>query len=153
TKILRRAVLRPVAADEPARQHAIGRDADAELAAGLQNVALDAARDQRIFDLQVGDRMDRVGAAGGFPARLGAAELLYVTLLHPLAERADGLFDRHVGIEPRRTIDIDRFDAEPLQRISQEIPYRRRAAVIARPDPVGATQRAELDRDMHFVLA
>ncbi len=46
----------PVSADEAARQHAIGRDADAELAAGRQDAVLDAARDQRILDLQIADR-------------------------------------------------------------------------------------------------
>ena len=55
--------LGPVAADQAARQHAIGGDADAELAAGGQDRLLDAARDQRIFDLQVDDRMHRGGTA------------------------------------------------------------------------------------------
>jgi hypothetical protein len=41
-----RAARLPMAADQPARQHAIGGDADAELAAGRQDAVLDAARDQ-----------------------------------------------------------------------------------------------------------
>ena len=66
----RRPVLRPVAADETARKHAIGGDADAELAAGGQDVVLDAARDQRIFDLQVDDGVDGGGPADASRRRL-----------------------------------------------------------------------------------
>jgi hypothetical protein len=42
-----------MSADQPARQHAIGGDADAELPASRQDLVLDAARDQRVFDLQI----------------------------------------------------------------------------------------------------
>ena len=57
-----------MAADQAARQHAVGGDADAKLAAGRQDLVLDAARDQRIFDLQIADRMH----GGGAPDRLRA---------------------------------------------------------------------------------
>ena len=121
-------VLRPVAADQPARQHAIGGDADAELAAGRQDVALDAARDQRIFDLQVGDRMDGRGAADRLGADLRQPDVAHVAGLHHVGDRADGLLDRHVGIEPRRAVDVDVVDAEPLQRIGQGVLHRGGAA-------------------------
>jgi hypothetical protein len=39
-------LLGPVAADQPARQDAIGGDADAELAAGGEDLVLDAAGDE-----------------------------------------------------------------------------------------------------------
>ena len=57
----------------PRDRTAIGGDADAELAAGRQDLILDAARDQRIFDLQVGDRVDGVGAAQRLRADLRQA--------------------------------------------------------------------------------
>ncbi len=65
----RRAVFRPVSADQAAREDAVGRDADAELTACGQDGVLDAARDQRVLDLQVGDRMHRGGAADGVAPR------------------------------------------------------------------------------------
>lgn len=54
----RRPVLEPVTADQAARQHAVGRDADAEVATGRQDGVLDATGDDRVLDLQVNDRMD-----------------------------------------------------------------------------------------------
>src|SRR4051794_37439066 len=54
---------RPVAADEAAGEHAVGGDADAELPAGRKDLGLDAPADQRVLDLQIADRRDRVGAA------------------------------------------------------------------------------------------
>src|SRR4029453_11701229 len=48
-------LLRPVSTDEAARENAIGGDGDTELAAGRENVVLDAARDQGIFDLEIRD--------------------------------------------------------------------------------------------------
>ncbi len=76
---------------EAARQHAIGGDADAELAAGLQDVALDAALDQRIFDLEIDDRMHGVRAADGVGADLGQADMPDVAGLHQFGEAADRL--------------------------------------------------------------
>ena len=114
------ALLRPVPADQPARQHAIGGDADAELAAGRQDVALDAARDQRVLDLQIGDRMHRVRAADGFGADFRQADVPIAARLHHVGDRADRVLDRHVGIEPRRAVDVDVVDAEPLQRVGEE---------------------------------
>ncbi len=43
----------PVAADQAARQHAVGGYADAKLAARVENAVLDATRQQRVLDLQV----------------------------------------------------------------------------------------------------
>ena len=117
----------------------------------LQNVALDAARDQRVFDLQVDDRMHRVRPANGVGADLGQADMPDPAGLDHVGHRADALLDRHVGIEPRRPIDVDGVDAEPLQRIGDEIPDRRRAAVIAEKALVGIAQRAELDADLDIV--
>src|SRR3954470_17534418 len=95
-------VLRPMAADEPARQHTIGGDADAELAAGPQDVAFDATLDQRIFDLEICDRVHGVRAADGVGADLGQADMFDVAGLHEIGDAADGFLDRNVGIEPRR---------------------------------------------------
>ena len=53
----------PVAGEQAAGEHAVGGDADAELARRRQDLVLDPARDQRVLDLQVGDRVDGGGAA------------------------------------------------------------------------------------------
>src|SRR5260221_1492742 len=68
---LRSGVLAPVAADQAARENAVGGDGDAELARGRPGRIFDAARDQRILDLQVPDRMDGSGAPQRPPADLG----------------------------------------------------------------------------------
>jgi hypothetical protein len=52
-----------VAADEPAREDAVGRHANPERAARGQDRVLDSAGDQRVLDLEIGDRMDGVRAA------------------------------------------------------------------------------------------
>ena len=132
-KILGPTIRGPVSADQPARQHAIGGDADAEFAAGRQDVALDAARDQRILDLQIGDRVHRMGAPDGFGADFRKADMPDPAGLDHVGHGADRILDRHIRIEPRRAVDIDVVDAEPLQRIGDEILHRRRTAVIAEP--------------------
>ena len=106
---------------------------------------------QRVFDLQIDDRMHRVRPANGVGADLGKPDMPDPAGLHHVGHRADALLDRHIGIEPRRPIDVDGVDAEPLQRIGDEIPDRRRAAVIAEKALVGIAQRAELDADLEIV--
>src|SRR5215204_153537 len=71
--------------------------------------------------------------------------------LHHVGHCADRLLDRHIRIEPRRAIDVDGLDAEPLQRIGDEILYRRRTAVIAGPILRGIAQRAEFYADLEIV--
>jgi hypothetical protein len=51
--------------DQPARQHAIGGDADPQRAQLGQDASFDAARDERILDLQVAHRRHRMGALHG----------------------------------------------------------------------------------------
>ena len=96
-------------------------------------VVLDAARDQRIFDLQVGDRMHGRGAADRLGADLGQADMADIAGLHQVGDGADRVLDRHVRIEPRRAVDVDMVDAEPLQRIGGEVLHRRRPCVEADP--------------------
>jgi hypothetical protein len=73
--------------------------------------------------------------------------------LDQVGNRADRLFDRQVGIEPRRPVDVDMVGAEPLQRIGRKILHRDRPAVIAEEAPVRIAQPAELDRDLQIVAA
>ena len=48
------------------------------------------------------------------------------------------------GIEPRRPIDVDVLDAEPLQRIGQEVLHRRGAAVMPRKLVAGSRSAPNL---------
>src|SRR5256885_16618553 len=140
-----------MSADQLARQYTVSGYADSECAEGLENVALDPARAQRVFDLQVDDRMHRMRPANGVGAYLGKSDMLDPAGLHHVGHRANALFDRHIGIEPRRPIDVDVIDTEPLQRIGDEIPDRRRAAVIAEKTLVWIAQCAEFDADLEIV--
>src|SRR3569832_375437 len=95
--------------------------------------------------------MHRMRTADGLGTDLRQTDMFDVALLHHLGHRADGLFDRHIGIEPGRPVDIYRLDAAPLQRISEEILHPLWPAVIAMPVAFDVAQRAELDRDLHLV--
>ena len=87
---------REVPADQPAAEHAVGGDGDPELAARRQDLVLDPARDERVLDLQVADRMRRRGAADRLRAHLGEADVPDVAGLDELGDRPDGLLDRHL---------------------------------------------------------
>ena len=122
--------LRPVAADQPARQHAVGGDRRCPSSRQVgQDLVLDAARDQRVLDLQVGDRdATACGAADRLGADLRQPDVADVAGLDQLGDRADRLLDRHVRVEPRRAVDVDVVGAEPLQRVGEEVLHRGRAA-------------------------
>jgi hypothetical protein len=56
----------------------IGGDADAELKARRQNLVLDPARDQRVFDLQVADGVDGLRAPDGVGTDFGEADVTHM---------------------------------------------------------------------------
>ena len=146
------AFLRPVAGEQAAGEHAVGGDADAELAAGRQDLVLDPAREQRVLDLQVGDRVHGVGAADGLGADLGEADVADVAGLHELRDRADRLLDRDVGEDAAGPVDVDVVGAEPAKRVGEEVLHRRRAQVVADDAAVGPAHEPELDAE-HDLLA
>ena len=95
--------LRPMAAQETARQDAVSGDADAELATGRQDLRFDSAREERLLDLQVGDRMDGMGAAHGVGAGLRESDMSDVPGLYHVRDCADGVLDGTAGsTRPRR---------------------------------------------------
>ena len=108
-----------MATDQAAGQHAISSDGDAEFAAGRQNAVLDAARDERIFDLKVADGMDLGRLPDRIAADFGEADMAYEASLHQIGDGANRVLDRDLGIEPSRTINIDMIRLEALQRISE----------------------------------
>ena len=142
------ALLRPMPADQAARQHAIGGDADAEFTAGRQDCGLDAARDQRIFDLQVRDRQHRVCAADGLHTHFGQAECAYVTGLDQIGDRADGVFDGHIRIQACGPVNVDVIGTQTLQRIGERGLDRRRTLVVSEPGAVRPALCAEFDAEL-----
>jgi hypothetical protein len=154
-EVVPRGALSGVAADEAARQHAVGGDADAELAHDRQDLLLDAAAEERVLDLQLRDRMDGGGAADRRDAHLREADVADVAGLHELRDRADGLLDRHRRIEARRLVEVDVVGAEALERVRQRGLDRGRAAVEAEVGAVRAALGAELhlDEDLRAIAA
>ena len=57
--------------------------------------------------------------------------------LHHVGDRADGVFDRHRGIEARGPVDVDVIDAEPREAVGEEVLDGRGARVVAEPGAVG----------------
>ena len=117
--------------NKPAAQHAISDDADAALAHRRQDRFLDAARHQRIFDLQRRDRMHRAGARDGRGRYFGQADMADMAGADQIRERAHRLLDRHLGIEARRLIEIDMIGAEPGQAVGERALAPAGARVIA----------------------
>jgi hypothetical protein len=89
--------------------------------------------------------MRRRGAADRLGADLGQADVPHVPRLHELADRADGLLDRHLGVQARRAIDVDVLDAQPVQAVRERGLDRGRARVIAEPGAVRPSLGPELD--------
>ncbi len=71
----------------------------------------------------------------------------------PSGDGADRLLDRHVGIEPRRPVDVDMVGAQPLQRIGGEILHRRGPGVVADPASGRPAHAAEFHADQRLVAA
>jgi hypothetical protein len=77
---------RPVARQEPAREHSLGGDGDAELAGHGQDLGLDAAGDQGVLDLQVRDRVHGGRAAQGARAHLRQSDVPRPVRPRPMRE-------------------------------------------------------------------
>jgi hypothetical protein len=136
-----------VTAEETAAEHAVGRDGHAELARRRQDRVLDAARQQRVLDLHVGDGVDRVRAPQRVGAHLGQAEVADVPGTHQVGDRAHGVLDGDLGIDPRRPVDVDVVGAEAAQGVGEVALHRLRAGVVAEPRAARVALRAELDAD------
>ncbi len=113
--------LRPLAAQQPARQYAVRGHADSEFAAHRQNLRLDAARHQRVLDLQVADGRHRMSAANRLRTHFRQPDVPHITLLDQIGNGADGVLDRHRRVESRRTINVDIVCAEPAQRVRNKV--------------------------------
>ena len=88
------------------------------------------------------------GAADGFGADLGQADVADVPGFHHVGDRTDGVLDRHVRIEAGGTVDVDVVQTKPLQGIGEKGLHGRGAGVVADPAAGRIAQGAELDADL-----
>src|SRR5487761_1993410 len=96
--------------------------------------------------------MHRVSAPDGLRADFRQTDVAYVPLLDEIRDGPDRVLDWHVRIEPRRTVDVDVVDAQALQRVGDEVAYRRRARIVAMELPRTRTaQSVELHADQHLI--
>ncbi len=145
----RRPLRRPVAADQAARQHAVGGDADAELAAGSAGRRPRCrARSAQYSICRSAIGMDGGGPADGLRADLRQADVADVAGLHQLGDGADRVLDRHVRVEAGRAVDVDVVHAQPLQacRPGRSSPRPGRASK-PQPGAGGPALGAELHAD------
>ena len=83
---------------------------------GRQDLGLDAALPQRILALHGGDGMDRVGAADGLGADFRQADEAHFAGRNQRRHGADGVLDRHLGVDPVQIEQVDHVGAETLER-------------------------------------
>ena len=115
-----------------------------------QDFLFDAAADQRIFDLQVEDRMHRCGAADGLAPISDRPMCAHIAGAHHVGDRADRLLDRHARVEPRRAVDVDIVGVQPLAACRPESSSRPRAGRRARSRRRRGRAAAELHRDQRL---
>src|SRR5688572_22414908 len=100
-----------------APQRRVRHETHVEFAAGLNVAAFRIARPGRIFHLQGGDWMNLARAPDRVRARLRQADVASQASFHQSRHRADGLFDRNIGIDPRHTKYIERIDTESFHAL------------------------------------
>jgi hypothetical protein len=104
------------AGEESSAQRAIWDEADAELAAGREDLVLDVAHPERVLGLQRGDRVHGVRAADRRRRGLAEPEEADLPLLHELGHRPDRLLDWHLRVDAVLVVEVDVIGAEPLER-------------------------------------
>lgn len=87
------------ASQETATKRRVRDKANAERPASWQNLILNIPLPQRILALQRRNRRNSSRAAQRFWASLGQADMLDFPFGDQLRHRADGLFNRHIGID------------------------------------------------------
>jgi hypothetical protein len=128
-------------------------DPDPELATGGQDLVLDGAREQRVLDLKVGDRMGGLRSADPLRTGLREPHVADVASLHHFADRANGLLDGHRGVDPTDPVDVQVVGPQPAEGVRERALHGRWAAVDPDHLAVGSTQEPELhaDRDLFAV--
>ena len=137
-------------------QWRVGQEADAEFAAGRQDLGLDVTAPQRILGLQRRDRVHAVRAAQRLRAGFGQQQVAHLALLDKSLHRADRVFDRHRLVHAVQAVDVDHVHAQVLQALLASLHHmvgvpaaecRRSGATATR----GQCQVAELGADQHIL--
>ncbi len=136
-----------MAAQQAAGEHAVRRQADAQLPQRRDDRLLRAAREQRVLDLQVADGSHGGGAPDGVGAQLRQPDVPDVTGLAHLLQRADGLLHRDLRVEAARAVDVDVVGLQAPQRVGESVLHGLRRHVVGDrlETAVGSAARAELD--------
>lgn len=100
--------------EEAFAKGAKGDEADAEFFEGGENFGFGFAPPDGVFALEGGDGLDGVGAADGFDAGFGEAEVFYFTLLDEVFYGAGDVFDGDGGVDTVLVEEVDGFDVETL---------------------------------------
>ena len=85
--------------------------------------------------LDGGNGLHGMGAADGFRARLGEAEVQNLALLDEVFHRAGDVLDRHGRIDAVLVVEIDAVGPQALERFLDDLPDVLRSAVQARLVP------------------
>src|SRR5262249_15458937 len=125
------------AGEETAAKRAIGDEADAEPAAGLQHSVLWIARPERILGLHGGDGMHLVRARDGLGRCFTQADVANFSGAHQFRHGANRLLDGRVGVDAVLVVEIDVLDAEALQAALDGLPNVLGAAVEAARSGIG----------------
>jgi hypothetical protein len=143
---------RDLAGEEPTTERRVGDEPDAEVATGVEHaVVLRIASPQRVLGLERSDRVRRVPAPQRVRRSLAHPEVANLAGSDELAHRADGVLDRHVGVDAVLVVEVDDVDTEPLQRRITRRPDVVRSAVHSHAGPVGAPLVAELGGEYDVV--
>src|SRR5215207_7837548 len=78
-------------------------------------------------------------------------DVVHITRLHEFGDRAYGLFDGHVWVQPCGLVEIDIVGTETRECISQSSFYCRWPRVVANKRSLRVALRAELHLDEHGV--
>src|SRR5204862_5475642 len=105
-----------VAGEKSAAEGAERNESDAELAQQRNDALFEIALPQRVLALQRRHGMDSMRAADRVLARFRQSEVAHFPRAHEIGDRPRDVFDRHFGIDARLIEEIDRVDAEALQR-------------------------------------
>src|SRR5262249_45296144 len=95
------------AGEEASPKRAVGNEPDPELPERRENSALGLPPPKRIFALQSGDRLNRMGAADSLGAGFGQAEIPDLALLDEISHVTGDHFDRYGGIDPVLVEEVD----------------------------------------------